>query len=152
MRRPLPTGGGGLGQNKTNNHLRQNLSRSQGHSVAGKNMLVKNSSDPIGNPTHDIPGCRVVPQPTAPPRATLRNGAGISTVKQRHLYVISGEDFNLSLFGNKMCKGKAIPLQVWTGPEGPRYQDNRHMKVVRLSALRTGHLYTQEMSWYSFLL
>jgi len=44
-------------------------------------------------------------------------------------------------------KGKAIPLQAWTGPEGfkeveaPRFQDNRHMKVVRLPALRTGRLY-----------
>jgi hypothetical protein len=27
----------------------------------------------------------------------------------------------------------------------PRYQDNRHMKVVRLSALRTGLLYPQEI-------
>jgi hypothetical protein len=25
--------------------------------------------------------------------------------------------------------------------EAPRFQDNRHMKVVRLSALRTGRLY-----------
>ena len=44
-------------------------------------------------------------------------------------------------------KVKAIPLQAWTGPEGlqeveaPRFQDNLHMKVVRLSALRTGRLY-----------
>ena len=39
---------------------------------------------------------------------------------------------------------KAIPLQVRTGPEGSRihkFQDNRHTKVVRLSALRTGRLY-----------
>ena len=28
--------------------------------------------------------------------------------------------------------------------EAPRFQDNRHMKVVRLSALRTGRLYPQE--------
>jgi hypothetical protein len=27
------------------------------------------------------------------------------------------------------------------GVEASRLQDNRHMKVVRLSALRTGHLY-----------
>jgi hypothetical protein len=44
-------------------------------------------------------------------------------------------------------KGKAIPLQAWTGPEGskkveaPRFQDSRHMKVVRLLALHTGRLY-----------
>jgi hypothetical protein len=29
--------------------------------------------------------------------------------------------------------------------ESPRLQDNRHMKVVSLSALRTGHLYPQEI-------
>jgi hypothetical protein len=29
--------------------------------------------------------------------------------------------------------------------EAPRFQDNRHMKVVRLSALRTGGLYSQEI-------
>jgi hypothetical protein len=40
--------------------------------------------------------------------------------------------------------GKAIPLQAWTGhqeAEAPRFQDSRHMKVVRLSALRAGRLY-----------
>ena len=48
------------------------------------------------------------------------------------------------------CKAKAIPLQAWTGPEGfqeveaPRFQDNRHINVVRLSALFTGSLYPQE--------
>ena len=47
-------------------------------------------------------------------------------------------------------KGKAIPLQAWTGPWGfqevevPRFQDNRHMKVVT-SVLRTGRLYTQDI-------
>ena len=29
--------------------------------------------------------------------------------------------------------------------EGPRFHDNRHRKVVRLSVLRTGHLYPQEI-------
>ena len=29
--------------------------------------------------------------------------------------------------------------------EAPRFQDNRHLKVVRLSALRTGHLSPQEI-------
>jgi hypothetical protein len=41
-------------------------------------------------------------------------------------------------------KGKAIPLSLWTGAlgfqkvEAPRFQDSRHMKVVSVSALRTG--------------
>jgi hypothetical protein len=47
----------------------------------------------------------------------------------------------------KKVKDKAIPLQAWTGPkcfrkfEAPKVQDNRHMKVISLSALRTGRLY-----------
>ena len=51
----------------------------------------------------------------------------------------------------KKGKGKAIPLQAWTGPKGswrlrlPGFSDNRHMKVV-MSALRTGRLYPQEIS------
>jgi hypothetical protein len=47
-------------------------------------------------------------------------------------------------------KGKAFPLQAWKGPlefqevEAPDFLVNRHMKVVRLSALRTGRLYPKE--------
>ena len=36
--------------------------------------------------------------------------------------------------------------------EVPRFQDSRHTKVVRLSALRTGRLNLRKYSWYSFLL
>jgi hypothetical protein len=56
-------------------------------------------------------------------------------------------------------RGKAIPLQAWTGPEGsrrlglPRFQDNRYMNMVGFSALRTGRLYPpRKYSWHSFLL
>jgi len=41
-------------------------------------------------------------------------------------------------------KGKAIPIQAWTGSEGfrslrlPEFLESRHMKVARLSAQRTG--------------
>jgi hypothetical protein len=47
---------------------------------------------------------------------------------------------------------KAIPLQAWAGPWGskrlelPEFQDNRHIKVVRLSTLHTGRIYPQEIS------
>jgi hypothetical protein len=46
---------------------------------------------------------------------------------------------------NNPVKGQAFPLQAWTGPwgfqefEAPEFPDNRHLKVVRLSALRTGN-------------
>ena len=86
---------------------------------------MKNSNYIIENRTRDLPACSAVPQPTAPP-ATCPT----------HFTVGKG-------------KGKTIPLQAWTGPEGiveaVRFQDNRHMKVVRLSALRTGRLYPQEI-------
>jgi len=45
-------------------------------------------------------------------------------------------------------KIKAIPVQVWTGPEDsrrlrlPEVVGKQHMKVVSMSALRTGRLYT----------
>jgi len=52
---------------------------------------------------------------------------------------------------NDNVKGKGVPLQARCGPEGsrrsrlPDFHYIRHMKVVRLSASSTGHLYTQEM-------
>jgi len=38
--------------------------------------------------------------------------------------------------------GQALSLQE---VEAPRFRDNRHMKVIRLSVLRTGRLYPQEI-------
>ena len=52
-------------------YLCHRLSRSQGHSVAGRFMPTKNSSDNIGNRTRDLPACSAVPQPTAPARAQI---------------------------------------------------------------------------------
>jgi hypothetical protein len=64
--------------------------------------------------------------------------------------------FNSKFLGTRFAgivyvgKGKLIPLQAWTGPEGsrrlrlPYFQDNRHMMVIRLSPLLTGRLYHQE--------
>jgi hypothetical protein len=43
-----------------------------------------------------------------------------------------------------ISKGKAIPLQAWTDPEGSRrlrLPDFKTIEVARLSALRTGLLY-----------
>jgi len=51
---------------------------------------------------------------------------------------------------NREVKGKAVPLQAWTGTEGPRklrFPDFVTMAQDggRLSALRTGRLYPQEI-------
>jgi hypothetical protein len=58
-----------------------------------------------------------------------------------------------------VVKGKAVPVQAWTGTGGsrrfrlPDFKDSRYMKVVRLSALRTPAAFTlRKYSWYSFLL
>jgi hypothetical protein len=62
------------------------------------------------------------------------------------------------LRGVTLCKKNFLSLTIKKGspvtglewPRGfhevkvPRFQDSRHMKVVRLSALRTGRLYPQE--------
>jgi hypothetical protein len=55
------------------------------------------------------------------------------------------------------CRGTLC--MPWTGGEGstgveaPRFEDNRHMKVVKLPAQRTGRLYLRrKYSWCSFLL
>jgi hypothetical protein len=58
------------------------LSRSQGHSVAGRFMLVKKSIDTAGNRTHYLPACSAVPQQTAPPRVPFMgcNAVHIGTV------------------------------------------------------------------------
>ena len=38
-----------------------------------------------------------------------------------------------------------MPGQAVRVPEAPRFQDSRHMNVVRLSELRTGRLHPQEI-------
>ena len=48
---------------------------------------------------------------------------------------------------------KAMPLQAQRVPGGwsSQIHDNRHIKAIRLSALRTGRLYPRKYLWYSFL-
>ena len=41
-----------------------------------------------------------------------------------------------------LVRGEAVPLQAWTCPEATGLHDSRHMKIVRLSVLSTGRLYS----------
>jgi hypothetical protein len=51
---------------------------------------------------------------------------------------------NVSVKKNNPITGLERPLG-FQEVEAPRFLDNRHMRVVRLSALRTSHLYPQEI-------
>ena len=65
----------------------------------------------------------------------------------RHIYNVKIQNQLVKRKG----KCNATPVQAYyrlTGfqvVEAPRCLDSRHMKVVRLSALRTGHLYPQKI-------
>ena len=50
-----------LPENTPGTHFCERLSRLQDHSVTGRFMSLKNSNDAIGNRTHDLPVCSVVP-------------------------------------------------------------------------------------------
>jgi hypothetical protein len=62
----------------------------------------------------------------------------------RFTVYITLEQFHRIIIG---VNATAIPVQAWTGPYGcrrlrlPEFLDSRHIKVVKLSALRTGRIY-----------
>jgi hypothetical protein len=64
-----------------------------------------------------------------------------------HDNTVSVKTFNTNQPTVRICKGKTTPVQAYYSSRGfqevetPRFRNNRHMKVVRLSALSTGLLY-----------
>jgi len=62
---------------------------------------------------------------------------------KKHTNALSGEDSE-----DSKCPSRQyvkVKQSYYSSNQASRFQDNRHMKVVSLSALRTGHLYPQEM-------
>jgi hypothetical protein len=57
-----------------------------------------------------------------------------------HLLVVIISQADLNTVKYNSCEGLDRSWR-FQEVEAPRFQDNRHMKVVRLSALRTGQLY-----------
>jgi hypothetical protein len=64
---------------------------------------------------------------------------------RKHKYINWRVCYEIDLSYNifKQNNPITVPDRPWgfQEVEGPRFQDNRHMKVVRFSALRTGRLY-----------
>jgi hypothetical protein len=56
-------------RNIPRSHFCQRLSRPQGHNAGGMIRSIEKSTEFLGNRTHDLPACGVVPQPTTLPRA-----------------------------------------------------------------------------------
>jgi hypothetical protein len=75
------------------------------------------------------------------------NSVPIYRYSECHLYC-NCSDYEIT---KSKGKGKAIPFTGLDRPRGfqeleaPRPQDIQHMKVVELSALRTGRLYPQDI-------
>jgi len=58
-------------------------------------------------------------------------------------------------YADRGTEGKKVKSWGFQEVEAPRFEDSRHMKMVRMSALRAGHLYPpfpRKYSGYSFLL
>jgi len=84
------------------------------------------------------------------PTITGATGTVSKSFKQ-YLGKILGKHEIILESANVKVKGKGNPITSLDRPRGfqevevPRFQDNQHMKMIRLSALRTGPLYPQEI-------
>jgi hypothetical protein len=77
-------------------HFCSRLSQPQGHSAAGRIMLMKNSSDTNGNRTRYLLACSAVPQPTVPPRAPITVGKNSDCINKSYTVIqVSAREIHL---------------------------------------------------------
>jgi len=125
----------------------------------GHDCCLLNPSQFISNqpqillPFHYSPPCALdylmISLPGSPSRAFSHH---VFTLKALRSFNIESSHTNQRLWViTLVTKGKAIPVQAWIDPEGSMslkvqdFKTNRHMKLVKLSALCTGRFNPQEI-------
>ena len=107
----------------------------RGHSVGGRIMSMKNSSETIGNRTRDLPACNAVPKPTAPPRIQTSDETDTKYIKEGNIktrqaiYILRHTEARLC---NHCCSGKAVSIT---------YSECVFVALVIQHAMRTRHIF-----------
>ena len=130
------------------------LSQPQGHGLVGRKYVTEKSSDTPGNRSRDRP--RLVAQRLnhyATPGPPIHNLDNVNKCKILNCIPTAKFDYVINT-----VKGKAIPLQAWTGPEG---SSRLRPQISRQSAHEGGKVVSpthrptlppRKYSWCSFLL
>jgi hypothetical protein len=97
-----------------------------------------------------------VPLPTS--RDLTCSSVRLTCQHASHISVVAHISWDVASREVGRCKGKAIPLQAWTGPEGsrklrlPQFLGNRYMKAAKVVSFKHRPPLPREIPWYSFLL
>jgi hypothetical protein len=90
------------------------MSRPQGHSAIGRIKSLKNSSDPIGNRTRNLPACSAVPQPTASLRTPqcLWYLHYMSTHNKSYRYIYKVHSYKTSYYNLQYPSPSSISVSI----------------------------------------
>jgi hypothetical protein len=88
-------------------HFCQRLSRPQGHSVAGRIRSTEKCNNIVGNQTHSLLACSIVPQPITLPCVPPPFSADVKNV-----WSCTPTPINLHGVGAYLCTGTALHLPL----------------------------------------